>query len=355
MKVVIVSGFLGAGKTTFIKELIKKSGTFPVVLENEYGDNDLDKRDLQNSASGELKILEFMEGCVCCTKKDTFLNSVLAISAALDPEYLVVEPTGVGKLGSILENVQTVTYERIRLLPPVVVLAPQSFHEFKREYPDIYVNQIENAGIIVFSKCENADPGVLAQISEEIHEIRPDVEIVSEHYSGKDEAWFRGILDASDVAAPAVGGSGDADCATDPLDEVSLREMTFQSPGALVSFLNSILLGRFGNVVRGKGVVRCGRELLRFDFADNMYAIKAEDEPALEDEGDGGSCEDDERRKEVPVQAVFIGRDLRAEEIKKAGNVLTRPFDDNDSRDLLSLDPISLPGKVPAEGEAVAG
>ena len=154
MKVLIVSGFLGAGKTTFIKELIRKTAVNPVVLENEYGDNDLDKRDLAGSAPGELKILEFMEGCVCCTKKDTFRNSILAVSSSLDPEYLIVEPTGVGKLGNILENVRAVVYDRIELLPPVVVLCPQSFNEYVNDYPEIYRNQIENAGIVVFSRLD---------------------------------------------------------------------------------------------------------------------------------------------------------------------------------------------------------
>ena len=88
MKVLIVSGFLGAGKTTFIKEAILRSGKKPVVLENEYGDTDLDRQSI--GQVGELEILEFMEGCVCCTKKDTFVNTVLTISAGLDPEYLIV-------------------------------------------------------------------------------------------------------------------------------------------------------------------------------------------------------------------------------------------------------------------------
>ncbi|MBP5212138.1 MAG: GTP-binding protein, partial [Pyramidobacter sp.] len=73
MKILIISGFLGAGKTTFIKELIRRTGIRPVVLENEYGRNNIDALDLQQSQqdSGELKVLEFMEGCVCCTMKDS--------------------------------------------------------------------------------------------------------------------------------------------------------------------------------------------------------------------------------------------------------------------------------------------
>ena len=300
MKVLIVSGFLGAGKTTFIKELIRKTGTYPVVLENEYGDNDLDKRDLAGSAPGELQILEFMEGCVCCTKKDSFRNSVLAVSASLDPEYLIVEPTGVGKLGNILENVQTVVYDRIELLPPVVVLCPQSFNEYVNDYPDIYRNQIENAGIVVFSKQENADPGFLSLIEDEIHKIRPDLEIQSEHYSKMDKAWFMNLLDGESNASMPLVMTGEEE--GEPLDEVSLRGMTFSSPGNLVSFLQSILMGKFGDIIRAKGVVRAGSELLRFDLADSAYAIKEETDDAV-------------------IQAVFIGKKLKGDALRQEGNV----------------------------------
>ena len=314
MKVLIVSGFLGAGKTTFIKELIGKTGEHPVILENEYGDNDLDKRDLVGEA-GELKILEFMEGCVCCTKKDTFLNSVLAISSSLDPEYLIVEPTGVGKLGNILENVNAVTYERIELLPPVVILCPQSFYEYVNDYPDIYKNQIENAGIVVFSKQENADPGFLSLIENEIKKIRPDIKIQSEHYSHMGREWFMELLNGAGridrgTDANKINSAGmsnkvvtQPDKEEKPLDEISLRGMTFSSPGNLVSFLQSILYGNFGNIVRAKGVVKAGEEILRFDLADNTYAIK------------------EERSDSAVIQAVFIGRNLKGEALRATGNV----------------------------------
>ena len=218
----------------------------------------------------------------------------------MDPEYLIVEPTGVGKLGNILENVRAVVYDRIELLPPVVVLCPQSFNEYVNDYPEIYRNQIENAGIVVFSKHENADPGFLSLIEAEIHKIRPDLEIQSEHYSNMDKAWFMNLLEAEEETSREIV-AGEAE--ENPLDEVSLRGMSFDSPGALVSFLQAILMGRFGNIVRAKGIVRAGDELLRFDVADSTYAIKEEDVDS------------------AVIQAVFIGRDLNGEALKTAGGV----------------------------------
>lgn len=91
MKILIVSGFLGAGKTTLIKEMANKTKRDFVVMENEYGDVDIDSNILKDEG---MNIWELTEGCVCCTMKQDFASSILTIANSLDPEYLIVEPTG---------------------------------------------------------------------------------------------------------------------------------------------------------------------------------------------------------------------------------------------------------------------
>ena len=202
MKILVVSGFLGAGKTTFIKELIRRTKKQPVILENEYGDNNLDSRSL--SGGGALEILEFMEGCVCCTKKDSFVNTVLSISAAMDPEYLVIEPTGVGKLGSILGSIRRIEYECIALLPSVLVLAPRSIDSYLKEFPEIYTDQIRHASKIVFSKSENESPDVLQRAIGQIRSLNDKAEIISSHYTTMSSAWWDALFEGSESAAKAV-------------------------------------------------------------------------------------------------------------------------------------------------------
>ena len=123
MKILIVSGFLGAGKTTFIKELIRRTGQDIVILENEYGDTNIDKGEL--SSSGDISVLELMEGCVCCTVREGFANSVLTIASALSPAFLIVEPTGAALLSRIIDNLSRITYGDISLLPPVTLVSPR--------------------------------------------------------------------------------------------------------------------------------------------------------------------------------------------------------------------------------------
>ncbi|MBR5704790.1 MAG: GTP-binding protein [Deltaproteobacteria bacterium] len=289
MKILIVSGFLGAGKTTFIKELIRRSNARPVILENEYGENNLDARALQQSLSEpeDMKILEFMEGCVCCTMKGSFVNSVLTIFSGLDPKHLVIEPTGVGRLSSILENLRPILHDRIRLLKPVVVLPPQSYHDHMAEWPRLYGDQIAHAGVVVFSKAEHADPDVLEEIAAQICLINPRAEIITEHYSLQPDAWWKRLMDLP-AEAPAVSPDTPAG---ERLSQLSFQTSHLHHPAELVLLLEDCLRGEFGRVVRAKGVLPAGGELLRFDLADRQYAITGTPQAA--------------------TQSVFIGTGLR--------------------------------------------
>ena len=307
MKILVVSGFLGAGKTTFIKELIRRTKKQPVILENEYGDNNLDSRSL--SGGGTLEILEFMEGCVCCTKKDSFVNTVLSISAAMDPEYLVIEPTGIGKLGNILSSIRRIEYERIALLPSVLVLAPRSINSYLKEFPEIYTDQVKHASKIVFSKSENESPELLQRVTEQIRTLNADAEIISSHYSTMDDQWWNALFEGSESAAKVVEAPeyrkrslgyslNDVAQKLGQPQQITLKNVALSSPAELIVLLEDVLRGRFGYIPRAKGVVLVGAEYLRFDLADNLYAIIGADE------------------KEPKSQLTFIGNRLDVEGLR---------------------------------------
>lgn len=289
MQILIISGFLGAGKTTFIKELIKRTDKNPVIMENEYGANNLDSLELQNTAtdSNEVKVLEFMEGCVCCTMKDSFVNSVLAIYSSLCPEYLIIEPTGVGKLSSIIENLKPILNTVIFMLEPVVILSPLTFRQNMKEWPDLYTDQIANAGKIVFSKCENSSAEELKDIADQIRKINPSATIVSEHYTKMDDRFWNSLMEAGNaeakVQSPYVQQSkadiskeyntSEGTPQTDTISQVSISCAGLHNPAQLVMLLEDCLRGSFGLISRAKGTLWVGGEYLRFDLADRMYAI----------------------------------------------------------------------------------
>ena len=288
MNILIVSGFLGAGKTTFIKELIRRTGANPVILENEYGDNSIDAQELQaqNQGKNKLEILEFMEGCVCCTMKDSFVNSVLTVYSGLNPEYLIIEPTGVGKLSNIINNLKPILHGDVTLLNPMVVIAPRSYHQNMQEWEALYKDQVANAKTVVFSKCENESADVLEETREAILRINPKAEIISEHYTKMSDDWWRSCLSLTTKDLETTESEDDAL----QFSQLTLNEARLANPTQLIMLLEDCLHGDLGHIARAKGTIPVGGEYLRFDLADNLYSI-----------ADAPECTN---------QCVFIGTNL---------------------------------------------
>ncbi|MBQ3797716.1 MAG: GTP-binding protein [Butyrivibrio sp.] len=304
MNILIVSGFLGAGKTTFIKELIRRTGTNPVILENEYGDNSIDANELRNNSPSEkkLEVLEFMEGCVCCTMKDSFINSVLTVFSSLNPEYLVIEPTGVGKLSNIVNNLKPILHGSIRLLPPIVVTAPCSYRQNMNEWGELYRDQVANAKTVVFSKCEYESSDILSETGDAIRKINPEADIICSHYSGQSEEWWRSLMGLESAeykslssyptldsvinqklakvlsesfpgsSAELSEGSGSSSDTTG-ISQITINDAGLENPAQLIQLLEDCLRGEFGLVARAKGTIPVGKETLRFDLADRLYSI----------------------------------------------------------------------------------
>ena len=277
MKILVVSGFLGAGKTTFIKELIKRTGKQIAVLENEYGDTNLDSQDIQET--GELKVWEFAEGCVCCSKKDSFANTILAISASLDPEFLVVEPTGVGLLSNIMANIAKVSYEKIKALRPITIIAPVTYHENMAEYGDVYTDQIANAHQVIYSKIEHEDPEYIEKVSSEIRAINPSVLISDIPYPTQSDEWWEEILSDPDASEEAIKHEAQtAEATSEKTEQVSFKDIHLYNVSELILVLEDVIRGRYGKIVRAKGAIKTGSDFVRFDIADRMYAISGADE-----------------------------------------------------------------------------
>ena len=184
MKILIVSGFLGAGKTTFIKRLARNVDQRFAILENEYGAAGIDGARLgQNRQGTQKNVWEMTEQCICCIGKKDFAASVLTIANVVDPEYLIVEPTGVGSLARIIENLRQIEYERIQLLSPVTIVDVYSYRRYMAEYPELYQDQIRSADTIIVSKTEACQAEEKQRIQKFLQEINPQAKIITDYAS----------------------------------------------------------------------------------------------------------------------------------------------------------------------------
>lgn len=245
MKILVVSGFLGAGKTTFIRTLAERTKKDFAVMENEYGAVNVDGDLLEQTK--DLNIWELTEGCICCSMQNDFATSILTIANTVDLEYLIVEPTGVGMLSKIIENIQKSEYERITLLEPLTILDGTMYDRCMSEFSEICVS----------------------------------------HYTEQGDDWWDSLLTSYLDKEIPMKEERELD-----LENIGLTEVSLQSEQELILFLQGVVAGVFGDICRAKGYLPVGNGWLRFDVTDRTYSVTGIDTMP-------------------EAKAIFIGRQLK--------------------------------------------
>ena len=151
----IVSGFLGAGKTTLIKKLLKEAlnGQKVVLIENEFGEIGVDGGFLKEAG---IEIKEMNSGCICCSLVGDFGTSLKEVMTTYTPERILIEPSGVGKLSDVMKAVQDVDMgEDVVLNSAVAVVDASKCKMYIKNFGEFFINQIAHAGTIILSRTQN--------------------------------------------------------------------------------------------------------------------------------------------------------------------------------------------------------
>lgn len=283
MKILIISGFLGAGKTTFIKSLVKKTGRQFVVVENEFGDVGIDgpllSREQEPAVQGSgavSDVWELTEGCICCSMKLDFSSSVLTIANTLNPDYLIVEPSGVAFLGPILESLKKICYgDAIQLLKPVTLIDALHYRTSVVDFRACVTDQASHAGWVLLSKSEDCTPQEFQIFSDEIQQYNPSATVPSVHYSQLPVSWWKGLLETPLIPSTTIGRTTVPEAERPKLQQISFPRITVDSIPHLVAILNRMTSQSTGRIVRAKGFFPLGNEWLRFDVVEDRYEIQA--------------------------------------------------------------------------------
>jgi len=294
MKILVISGFLGAGKTTFISTLSKRCKKDFVVMENEYGDVGIDGDILKED---RLKVWELTEGCICCSLKSDFASSILTIANTLSPEYLVVEPTGVGLLSSVMHNISKIEYEKIQLLEAITIVDVYCVKDYINKFEGIYVDQIKNAHLVILSKIEDATSKDITDAISIIQEINPNVHILSTSYQKQSDEWWENLFENLCRRTVSLQALGEEHVPN--LTSVSFDDIYFDTLNALLEFLVAILRGYFGAICRTKGYTLVGEKWTKFDIVDKRYTVTI--------------CQKAEK-----ARVVFIGEEIDYKKLKNA-------------------------------------
>ncbi|MDY6342346.1 MAG: CobW family GTP-binding protein [Lachnospiraceae bacterium] len=168
-KIDIVSGFLGAGKTTLIKKLLKEAlaGTQVVLIENEFGEIGIDGGFLKESG---IKIREMNAGCICCSLVGDFGKSLKEVMEQYHPDRILIEPSGVGKLSDVCRAVNNAAVGTdMEMNSAVAVVDATKAKMYIRNFGEFFLNQIENAGTILLTRTDKASK---EQIDEAVKLLR---------------------------------------------------------------------------------------------------------------------------------------------------------------------------------------
>ncbi len=172
-KIDIVSGFLGAGKTTLIQKLLKEAlaGSQVVLIENEFGEIGIDGGFLKESG---IEIKEMNSGCICCSLVGDFGTSLKEVMETYHPDRILIEPSGVGKLSDVMKAVEDVDMGgEITLNSAVAVVDASKCKMYIKNFGEFFINQIEHAGTIILSRTDVASP----------EKVQQAVDLIREHNS----------------------------------------------------------------------------------------------------------------------------------------------------------------------------
>ncbi len=179
IKLDIISGFLGAGKTTLIKKLLENSTNQEkvVIIENEFGEMGIDGSLLEQTGAS---VRELYSGCICCTLSGDFKKTITEMIHKFSPDRIIIEPSGVGKLSEVLKACEgIVKKENIQINMLITVVDVLKFQMYLTNFGEFFEDQIKNAKTIFLSRTEKISSEALEKVTAEISKLNEEASIVT--------------------------------------------------------------------------------------------------------------------------------------------------------------------------------
>ena len=202
-KIDIISGFLGAGKTTLIKKLINEafSGEKLMLIENEFGEIGIDGGFLQDAG---IEITEMNSGCICCSLVGDFSEALKKVLDEYAPDRIIIEPSGVGKLSDVIRAVQSVGSDKAVLNSFSTVADAGKCKMYMKNFGEFYNDQVEHAGAIILSHTDNMSDEKLSACVTMLREINPESVIVTAPWDKLDGKMILDAMEKSDTLASVL-------------------------------------------------------------------------------------------------------------------------------------------------------
>ena len=297
--VILVSGFLGAGKTTLIKKLIREAfqGKKMMLIENEFGETGVDSLFLQDTG---IKMRELYSGCICCSLAGDFEEALRTAEKLYSPELILIEPSGVAKLSDVISAVQKAHGTKASLALSMSVVDAECCREYLENFGEFYGDQIEHADALVLSHTDEIEEETLRDAVRLLREQNPSAALITTPWSEISGAELFAaakegncpILEPCPVCWHMHEEAHEHECRCDCHHEHGehchhdhAAGEVFESWGSetvhryrkseIEKILASLKSGVFGTVLRAKGAVAGEQgEWLNFDLASGRIEVR---------------------------------------------------------------------------------
>lgn len=203
IKVDIFSGFLGAGKTTLIKKLIEEAykGEKVVLIENEFGEIGIDGGFLRDAG---VEINEMNSGCICCSLVGDFGKALEKVIAQFHPDRILIEPSGVGKLSDIIQAVEDLELDEVKLNGFTTIVDAKKVKIYMKNFGEFYNNQVEHASSIILSHTKGMDEEKLEKVVEILREHNANATIITTDWDALSGAQILAAMEKRDTIEEAL-------------------------------------------------------------------------------------------------------------------------------------------------------
>ncbi|MHB1153454.1 MAG: CobW family GTP-binding protein [Eubacteriales bacterium] len=249
----VISGFLGAGKTTFINKFCKSLqnyGETAVIIENEYGAESVDSDLLADTG---YKIMDLSQGCICCNLKNGLEDALLQITAEIKPDRVIIEPSGIFILSSIFGILKSPeVMKQYEISSIITLIDAQLFLKCLNKYSIFIEDQIKYSSQIILTKQAGMPKEQIDIVVAEIKKIEPDTNICLDSIYELDDEKMMGFTQSY----PAFQSDENIKLKHTPLKSVTLYPQKLYNLTELEDILKEITTGSFGELFRLKGFVK---------------------------------------------------------------------------------------------------
>ncbi|PPK82692.1 G3E family GTPase [Lacrimispora xylanisolvens] len=288
----IISGFLGAGKTTLIQTMVPAvfENRKVVVIENDFGDAGIDEELLKGDS---LTVTSLNSGCICCSLNGDFNRSLEQVVKEYAPEVILVEPSGAGRLSDIIKACMN-QKDLVKICRCITVVDVMNFDKYRENFGDVFINQIQFGDLILLSHL-SGKAGEIRETMDKIRKLNPEARIEADFWDGIPAEVFRegdrvSLTESlmEDLKKPIAlnrkirtGGKGE--CAVRPLFRFTrdfFLSVSFDCEEVLTeeelkAKINRVTGQADGMILRGKGIVKGPAGSISFHYIPGMLKIQS--------------------------------------------------------------------------------